>query len=140
MQTRSTPIWSNCLLVTCFLVCRGKSPVVVAVTSFSWWFPWHFIALTKQRHAIHFQTLFEHDHLAPLWFKGIVMGVGRRRQDEVLAASGRRICFAMNGTVFLLLAPLLLVLLPPLCLFALASRSIQRPSPTPQPRPVAGAH
>src|SRR4051812_5156367 len=121
MRKRTRPVWNNCLLAICYLIIRGQVKSVVAVSSLSPWFPWHFIGVTGRGHAIHFQTLGDRDELAPFWFDGCFVGVSSLRQEEVLAASGRRLHFVVPMRIFLMTTLCFLSLVLPLWLLAFAA-------------------
>lgn len=95
----------NCFFGILYLFLRGKVHEIVGISTKMWWWPIHFMALTKHGIVLHFQ----HDHVgqefAPVWHLGRYIGFSQRRQRCMLEKSGRKIKFRTRrvGWVMLLI-------------------------------------
>ncbi len=99
MPLHTKIVYSNCLFGIIYLFYRGKISTIVAISSLSGLFPWHFIGLNIRGNALHFQRVHVDgsDKSAPWWFEGYFIGVPKRLQQQYLKESGRHICWRLNN-------------------------------------------
>lgn len=120
MSTRLSQ--GNCFFGILYLVLRGKAHEIIGVSTPLWWWPAHFMAANKHGHILHFQRSKLAEELDPFLFPGRFCGISRRKQQTMLANSGRRIKFRTNrvGLVMALMLAFWCVLVVPfwLALFA----------------------
>ena len=101
--------YGNCYFGILYLFLRGKIKRIVAVSSFSPWWPWHFVCTTKHGNVLHFCPLLPHEEnkFAPWWFFGCYEGISRRTIEKTLEESGRYIVLeCSNITAALIIAGL----------------------------------
>lgn len=93
MKRETKALYGNCLFATVYLLLRGWPDEIALISSVSW-FPWHFVAM-RNGNALHFQTDLSAEDSAPVFFKGRFVGVRRSRIRDLLAQSGREVCYVL---------------------------------------------
>lgn len=83
----------NCFFGILYLALRGKAHEIIGVSTPLWWWPAHFMAANRNGHILHFQRSKLAEELDPFLFPGRFCGISRRKQQTMLANSGRRIKF-----------------------------------------------
>lgn len=94
--------YSNCLFAMFYLYMRGKVDRVVAVSSHSKWWPYHFVSLTKKGHVLHFTHVLpdERNPHAPWWFLGKFEGIRSSRLQQALIDNDRKVCWQFQKPIY----------------------------------------
>jgi hypothetical protein len=85
------PIFSNCLFGILFLILSGRVKKIAYVSAMSSWWKYHFVALTRNGHALHFASIADENPHDPVWFAGKFEGVGRVYVEEELRQTHRQL-------------------------------------------------
>lgn len=80
-----------------FLHGNVRSLILLESDSYLW--PYHFVGITKNGHALHFQHINQpkDDKLAPFWFEGNVIGIKKKIITRQTRISKRKIKYIVNN-------------------------------------------